>query len=171
MQSINPRSPADTRSDANMQLQQQTILVRLFHDKIFALTLARHLATFLTFSWQVSKFLAFPGFPDKWSLCKSTKFSSMRWFKEALLGYRSITVAKIWRSPFLVHFLAPCIFVAINPPPVSTRLPFPFLGYPFASSPRRPLPPFLSARGRPIVITLCMRAHNSSRRRGTGKFY
>jgi len=52
--------------DATMQLTKNSYR-QLFPGKIFSLTFPRFLVKSLTFSWQLSNFLTFPGFPDKWS--------------------------------------------------------------------------------------------------------
>jgi len=56
----------NTCMDTNMQFIINSFR-QLFIDKIFSLTFPCLLVKFMTFPWQLSNSLPFPGFPDKWS--------------------------------------------------------------------------------------------------------
>ena len=55
---------------------------QLLPDKIFSLTIPRFSVKSLTFPWQLSHSMTFPGFPDKWSPClHPTTWNSFMWLQ------------------------------------------------------------------------------------------
>ena len=65
---IMPILVLNTCMDTNMQLTINSFR-ELFPDKIFSPIFSWLLVKYVTFPWQLSNSLTFPGFPDKWSAC------------------------------------------------------------------------------------------------------
>ena len=68
IQNQNNRLLLNTCMDKNMQFTINSFR-QLFPDKIISQTISWFSVKSLTFPWQLSDSLTFPGFPDKWSPC------------------------------------------------------------------------------------------------------